>query len=60
MLDFLADIMNWVCSVNQWMPLRLMEIKIVNLQGAEFKDTPKIKVKKYFGRLVNFAEILFW
>ncbi len=28
------------------MPHRLMEIKIINLQRAEFKDTPKI-----FGRL---------
>ncbi len=39
------------------MPHRLMEIKIINPQRAEFKDTPKIKVKKLCSRLVHFAEI---
>ncbi len=28
------------------MPRRLMEKKMINLQKAEFKNTPKIKVKK--------------
>ncbi len=34
-----------------------MEMNIINLQWAEFKDTPKIKVKKWCSRLVHFAEI---
>lgn len=32
---------------NEKMPLCLMEIKIIDLQRAEFKDTPKIRVKIY-------------
>ncbi len=38
------------------MPHRLMEIKMINLQRAEFKATPKIKVKIWCSRLVHFAE----
>ncbi len=34
-----------------------MEMRMINLQRAEFKDTPKIKVKKRCSRLVHFAEI---
>ncbi len=34
-----------------------MEIKMINLQRAKFKETPKIKVKKWCSRLVHFAEI---
>uniref|UniRef100_A0A3B3R3L8 Uncharacterized protein n=1 Tax=Paramormyrops kingsleyae TaxID=1676925 RepID=A0A3B3R3L8_9TELE len=34
------------CTENERMPHRLMEMKMINLQRAEFKDTPKIKVKK--------------
>ncbi len=34
-----------------------MEMKIINLQRAEFKDTLKIKVKKLCSRLVHFAEM---
>lgn len=38
---------------------RLFEMKIINLQRAEFKDTPKIKVKKKkgCGKLVHLGKI---
>ncbi len=39
------------------MPHRLMQMKMINLQRAEFKDTPEIKVKQLCSRLVHFAEI---
>ncbi len=42
---------------NERMPHCLMEMKLINLQRAEFKDTPKIKVKKWCSRLVHCAEI---
>ena len=34
-----------------------MEMKIIHLQRTEFKDAPKIKVKKLCSKLVHFAEI---
>ncbi len=40
------------------MPHHLMEILIINLQRAEFKDTPKIKVKNVCSWLVRFAEVV--
>lgn len=36
-----------------------MEIKMINLQRAEFKGPPKIKVKNRCDRLVRFADIPF-
>ncbi len=39
------------------MPHRLMEMKMINLQGASFKDTPKIKMEKLCSWLVHFAGI---
>ncbi len=39
------------------MPHHLMEMKIINLHRAEFKDTLKIKVNKLCRRLVHFAEM---
>ncbi len=43
MLDIYTD-MDW-------------EMKILNIQRAEFKDTPEIKVKNWCSMLVHFAEI---
>lgn len=41
-----------------WNAPFLMEMKIIKLQRAEFKNTPKIKVKNCHGRLIHLAEIL--
>ena len=37
----------------------LMEMKIIHLQRAEFRDSPKIKVKNVCSKPVHFAEISF-
>ncbi len=58
MLDIYSIlILTGQCVRNERMPRRLMEMKMINLQRAELKDTPKIKVKKWCSRLVHFAEI---
>lgn len=31
---------------NRWIPQYFMEMKMISLQEAEFKDIPKIKVKE--------------
>ena len=41
MLDIYTN-MDWVCVMNERMPHRLMEMKMINLQRIEFKDTPEI------------------
>ncbi len=38
------------------MPHRLMQMKMINLQRAEFKDTPEIKVKQLCSRLVHYLK----
>lgn len=56
MLDIYTD-MDW--ALFQMMQHCLMEMTIIGLQRAKFKDTLKIKVKKLHGRLVHFPKFNF-
>lgn len=54
MLDFSTDIMNWVCSVNKWMPLWLWKSKLSTYRGLSSKTHRKSKWKKIFWQVSQF------
>lgn len=56
MLDIYTGV-DWVmCLGTKRMPHRLMEMKIINLQRAEFKDYLKIKLKQRCSTLFHFEK----